>query len=143
MLVNGGGSVTLQFSRTPLQATTKTVFVPWNEIVVLDPVIIMPVGGSGSSSSSHHKGLSEEGKKQEGSAEPCLQHDIDLLKPVVMSSWLPGMIGGSPQDTLVFGESQVSEFITALLMRKFLAFLLHWTNQIFPKKALYWVVKYI
>jgi len=99
MLVNGGGSVTLQFQRIPFQATTRTVFVPWNEIVVLDPVVIMSVGGS------QHRIASEESK--EVSQEPCLQHDIDLLKPVVMSSWLPGMIGASPQNTLVFGESQV------------------------------------
>lgn len=98
MLVNGGGSVTLQFQRIPFAATTRTVFVPWNEIVVLDPPVIMSVGGSQGRSG-------EEGK--EGGQEPCLQHDIRLLKPVVMSSWLPGMVGARPQDSLVFGESQV------------------------------------
>lgn len=99
MLVNGGGSVTLQFQRIPFQATTRTVFVPWNEIVVLDPAVIMSVGGS-------HQRVSAEDVK-ETSQEPCLQHDLDLLSPVIMSSWLPGMIGAEPESSLVFGESQV------------------------------------
>lgn len=38
MLVNGGGAVTLQFQRSPFQPLTRTVFVPWNQIVVLPPV---------------------------------------------------------------------------------------------------------
>lgn len=44
MLVNGGGAVTLQFLRTPFQTTTRTVFVPWNQIVVLAPVVL-PLAG--------------------------------------------------------------------------------------------------
>lgn len=38
MLVNGGGAVTLQFQRSPFRPLTRTVFVPWNRIVVLPPV---------------------------------------------------------------------------------------------------------
>lgn len=38
MLVNGGGAVTLQFQRSPFRPLTRTVFVPWNQIVVLPPV---------------------------------------------------------------------------------------------------------
>lgn len=38
MLVNGGGAVTLQFQRSPFRPTTITVFVPWNQIIVLPPV---------------------------------------------------------------------------------------------------------
>jgi hypothetical protein len=38
VLVNGGGAITLQFQRSPFRPQTKTVFVPWNQIVVLPPV---------------------------------------------------------------------------------------------------------
>lgn len=38
VLVNGGGAVTLQFQRSPFRPMTRTVFVPWNQIVVLPPV---------------------------------------------------------------------------------------------------------
>jgi hypothetical protein len=38
VLVNGGGAVTLQFQRSPFFPLTRTVFVPWNQIVVLPPV---------------------------------------------------------------------------------------------------------
>lgn len=101
MLVNGGGSVTLGFSRTPFRHLTRTVFVPWNEIVVLDPPVIM---STGSSSTHGREGQLEESKSSQA---PCLQHDSDMLKPFVMSSWLPGMVGASPQNSLIFSETQV------------------------------------
>ena len=47
MAVNGGGGVTLQFQRSPLKATTRTIHLPWNQIVVIEPVVMMPYGGSG------------------------------------------------------------------------------------------------
>lgn len=36
--MNGGGAVTLQFQRSPFKPMTRTVFVPWNQIVVLAPI---------------------------------------------------------------------------------------------------------
>lgn len=98
ILVNGGGSVTLQFQRIPFQATTRTVFVPWNEIVVLDPPILMWVGGSNKA---------PQPREAEEKKEPCAQHDLANFTPVVMSSWLPGMVGGSAGRSVVFGETQV------------------------------------
>jgi len=100
MLVNGGGSVTLQFQRIPFRPVTRTVFVPWNEIVVLDPPVIMSVGAS-----QARESVLEE--SSQFSQTPCLQHDSELLTPTVMSSWLPGMLGAKPDRTLVFGETQV------------------------------------
>jgi len=41
VLVNGGGAVTLQFQRSPFTPLTRTVFVPWNQIVVLPPVVMI------------------------------------------------------------------------------------------------------
>ncbi|ODN02024.1 Teneurin-a [Orchesella cincta] len=100
MLVNGGGSVTLGFSRPPFRHLTRTVFVPWNEIVVLDPPVIMAATGAHA-----RDGQVEEVK--ETSQPPCLQHDSEMLKPFVMSSWLPGMVGANPQNSLIFTETQI------------------------------------
>ncbi|CAG7727590.1 unnamed protein product [Allacma fusca] len=99
MLVNGGGSVTLQFQRSPFRPMTRTVFVPWNEIVVLDPPVIMSVG------SNHHRDTTPEDNPY--MQRPCLSHNLELLKPIVMSSWLPAMVGAKPDKTIVFGESQI------------------------------------
>lgn len=38
VLVNGGGAVVLQFQRSPFKRLIRTVFAPWNQIVVLPPV---------------------------------------------------------------------------------------------------------
>lgn len=38
--MNGGGAVTLQFQRSPFKGMKTTVFVPWNQIVVLPPVVL-------------------------------------------------------------------------------------------------------
>ena len=47
MAVNGGGGVTLQFQRSPLKATTRTTFLPWNKIIVINPVVMTSYGGAG------------------------------------------------------------------------------------------------
>ena len=47
MAVNGGGGVTLQFQRSPLKATTRTTFLPWNAVIVINPVVMTPYGGAG------------------------------------------------------------------------------------------------
>lgn len=41
LLVNGGGAVTLQFGRSPFKAHSRVVSVPWNEVVIIDTVIMM------------------------------------------------------------------------------------------------------
>lgn len=38
LMVNGGGAVVLHLLRDPFQPTTQSVNVPWNSIVVLDPI---------------------------------------------------------------------------------------------------------
>lgn len=37
-MVNGGEAVTLQFQRSPFRPQTKTLYVPWNQIVSLSPI---------------------------------------------------------------------------------------------------------
>lgn len=38
VMVNGGEAVTLQFQRSPFKPQTKTLYVPWNQIVSLSPI---------------------------------------------------------------------------------------------------------
>ena len=47
MLVNGGGAVTLQFQRSPFKPITRTSYVPWNQILVIEPVVMTSNGGVG------------------------------------------------------------------------------------------------
>lgn len=37
-MVNGGEAVTLQFQRSSFRPKTKTIYVPWNQIVSVSPV---------------------------------------------------------------------------------------------------------
>ena len=46
LALNGGGAVTLQFQRSPLQVATRTAYLPWNRIVVVNPVVMTSTGGS-------------------------------------------------------------------------------------------------
>ena len=34
-LVNGGGSITLQFGKSPFPPQTQTLFAPWNEVIII------------------------------------------------------------------------------------------------------------
>lgn len=40
IMVNGGSAVSLHLQREPFSPVTKTLIVPWNEIVVIDPVVM-------------------------------------------------------------------------------------------------------
>jgi len=52
ILVNGGGAVTLQFQRNPFHPIKRTVFVPWNDIVVMPNPIVMSSSPSPAPSTS-------------------------------------------------------------------------------------------
>jgi hypothetical protein len=43
-----------------------------------------------------------------GEHGPCMDHDHEMLHPVVMSTWMPDKVGGMPGKSLVFAETQVS-----------------------------------
>jgi hypothetical protein len=45
LAVNGGGAVTLQFQRSPLKAATRTTQLPWNGIIVINPVVMTAAAG--------------------------------------------------------------------------------------------------
>ena len=84
MAVNGGGGVTLQFQRSPLKATTRTLYLPWNRIVVINPVIMTPNGGAGISWSEELDTASKVKYTQ-----PCLSHDYEASRPLILSSYTP------------------------------------------------------
>nr|XP_050039980.1 teneurin-m-like isoform X1 [Dermacentor andersoni] len=91
LMVNGGGAVTLQFRRDPFDLHERTVMVPWNEIVVMNKVIM---------SLSQNKALENRGLA-------CSDHDYDTMRPVVLATWKHGFQGGCPERSAVLAESQV------------------------------------
>ncbi|EFN60940.1 Teneurin-3 [Camponotus floridanus] len=111
VLVNGGGAVTLQFQRSPFKPLTRTVFVPWNQIVVLPPVVMI-LSKEGESYKSNQPpspavgfpGISMGLFSEHG---PCLEHDHETLRPIIVSTWMPEKVGGLPGKSLVFAENQI------------------------------------
>ena len=45
--------------------------------------------------------------------QPCLDHNHDSMKPQVVSTYLPDTVGGAPESSVVFAETQVSPFFIA------------------------------
>lgn len=91
LMVNGGGAVTLQFGRSPFRPQSIIVQVPWNEVVIIDTVIM---------STSEDKSLAL-------APHTCFSHDYDLMKPVVLASWKHGFQGACPDRSAILAESQV------------------------------------
>jgi len=116
VLVNGGGAVTLQFQRSPFKPMTKTVFVPWNQIVVLPPVQ-MSLGEPSSPEDTKTRNntipsdyFSQRGIYFENTVsflplETCIDHSD--MRPVVVSSWAPEKRGAMSDQSLVLAESQL------------------------------------
>lgn len=74
LMVNGGGAITLQFGRSPFRPQSVIVQVPWNEVIIIDTVVM---------STSEDKSLMT-------AAHTCVSHDYDTMKPVVLASWKHG-----------------------------------------------------
>lgn len=91
LLVNGGGAVTLNFGRAPFKRATKVVYVPWNEVVIIDTVIMTTM----------------DEKISNGPPQACLAHDYETMKPVVLATWKHGFQGGCPDKSAILAESQV------------------------------------
>lgn len=92
LMVNGGGAVTLQFGRAPFRPQSRIVQVPWNEVVIIDVMVM---------SMSDEKSLSTT------STHTCFSHDYDQMKPVVLASWKHGFQGACPDRSAILAESQV------------------------------------
>ncbi|XP_076273630.1 teneurin transmembrane protein Ten-m isoform X3 [Rhynchophorus ferrugineus] len=91
LLVNGGGAVTLQFGRSPFGPQSYIVYVPWNEVVIIDNVV-MTLG---------------EDKMLAVIPQPCSTHSYDTMKPVVLATWKHGFQGACPDKSAILTESQV------------------------------------
>lgn len=94
ILVNGGGSVTLEFVRDPFVTQTASVLVPWNQIITMDTVI-----------------MATESRAQLSAGTACSNldnnHDHYLLRPVVLSTWQHTQLGACPKRSTIIPESQV------------------------------------
>uniref|UniRef100_A0A2C9KDD1 EGF-like domain-containing protein n=1 Tax=Biomphalaria glabrata TaxID=6526 RepID=A0A2C9KDD1_BIOGL len=94
ILVNGGGSVTLEFVRDPFIAQTSSVLVPWNQIITMDTIV-----------------MNIESKAHLNPGLSCSNfdnnHDHYLLRPVVLSTWQHTQLGACPDRSTVIPESQV------------------------------------
>lgn len=91
LLVNGGGAVTLQFGRSPFRAHSHIVFVPWNEVVIIDNIIM----------------TTSDDKAVVPVPQPCIAHDYDTMKAVVLATWKHGFQGACPDKSAILAESQV------------------------------------
>ncbi|KOC67559.1 Teneurin-3 [Habropoda laboriosa] len=91
LLVNGGGAVTLQFGRSPFKPQSHIVFVPWNEVVIIDKIVMSTA----------------EEKQPNHVPHACAAHDYDLMKPVVLATWKHGFQGACPDKSTILAESQV------------------------------------
>nr|XP_032511792.1 teneurin-m isoform X4 [Danaus plexippus plexippus] len=91
LLVNGGGAVTLHFGRAPFKRSTQVIFVPWNEVVIIDEVVMTTADEKGNM----------------GPPQACLAHDYDAMKPVVLATWKHGFQGACPDKSAILAESQV------------------------------------
>ena len=101
MLVNGGGAVTLQFQRSPFKALTRTSYIPWNQIHVIEPVVMASSGGAGISWAEEDTSL------KLSYSEPCLPHHFDKMKPLLFSSHQPSWHQGPPYQRTIFADSGV------------------------------------
>ncbi|XP_053400283.1 teneurin-m-like isoform X5 [Mercenaria mercenaria] len=92
ILVNGGGSVTLKFSRQPFLTRTVSVLVPWNQIITMETVVMALI------------------ERDILLPDPSLcgvSHDHYKLQPVVLSTWQHTQLGSCPEKSTIIPESQV------------------------------------
>ena len=92
ILVNGGGSVTLQFLRLPFVQREVTVMVPWNEMVTVETVTLL---------------IKDEVAPSESAACDGVEHDHYVMRPVVMSTWQHTQLSACPSRSGLIAESQV------------------------------------
>ncbi|XP_043066038.2 teneurin-a isoform X3 [Drosophila bipectinata] len=119
VLVNGGGAVTLQFQRSPFRPLTRTVFVPWNRIVVLPPVQmqlsdddettsrnikVSPLNPALTFLNSIHYHTADEAND---ASKVCMDHDHEKLRPQLISTWMPNGVGAMPGKRVIFAETQI------------------------------------
>ena len=89
LMVNGGGSVTLHLQRDPFRPIQRVVNVPWNEIVVIDKVV-----------------LTVDERFNDGQKMGiCVDHDYDTMKPLILDTWKGALTGDVLTESQVVQES--------------------------------------
>ncbi|KAL7013311.1 hypothetical protein ACKWTF_015326 [Chironomus riparius] len=91
LMINGGGAVKILFGRQPFRPQERIVNVPWNEVIVLD-IVTMSV---------------DDEKSTSRFPTPCISHDYDNIKPIVLATWKHGFQGSNPTKSAILAESQV------------------------------------
>lgn len=116
-MVNGGGAITLQFQRAPFRPLTRTVFVPWNQIIVLPPVQMKLVDESESKMPKVKPNIAYSflnslqyrfDANSNDTTVICPDHNHELLRPLLTSTWMPNAIGSMAGRSAIFAENQVS-----------------------------------
>jgi len=92
-MVNGGGAVTLKFGKSPFPPRIETLFAPWNEVIVIDPVTMTMNG-------EHHS------IKTEDVVSTCSDHNYETTQPIVVASGTFGFNGAYAESSSVIAESQ-------------------------------------
>jgi len=100
ILVNGGGSVTLEFTRQPFQSHSISVLVPWNQILTIDTVVMV---------------LQTDDQLPPDPVNCGVTHDYYNLQPVVLSTWQHTQLGACPEKSTIIPESQVKKLSNYLL----------------------------
>ncbi|CAL4085535.1 unnamed protein product, partial [Meganyctiphanes norvegica] len=100
LMVNGGGAVTLTFGKPPFRPRQIRVMVPWNEVVVLDDIIMTVSGKVDDQVDNYYDHPRQNHQKT------CPDHDYDLLRPVVISTWQNGFQGECPNSDAILIEAQ-------------------------------------
>ena len=95
IMVNGGSAVTLDFRREPFKPTQRTVFVPWNQIVVIGEV----------------KMNSDEVKLGDHRSSICVEHDYESMRPSIRGTWKSGFNGvsslSSKSNKMILEEGKI------------------------------------
>ena len=91
ILVNGGGSVTLNFQRHPFKTRQATVMLPWNRMITMDTVTLT---------------LETEADAVPELC-PSVNHDIFSVRPVVTTTWQHSQLAACASRSTVILESQV------------------------------------
>ena len=99
-MVNGGGAVNLQFQRAPFRPMTRAVAVAWNQLVVLEPIVML-------------QDAERPADEPHASPPACRRHQPDRMRPVVINTWQPDAVIDSEQTSDLDGaavlvETQVS-----------------------------------
>lgn len=96
-MVNGGGAVVIEFWREPFVIKQKAVRVPWNEIVLIEPVELsldptQAVAGSKSTSQAQDNNNNSEEQQQDTEIEQqstssaCSAHNYRLMRPQIVAA---------------------------------------------------------